>query len=666
MSPPLNPALAFSTFVVGVPNQLAFSAARAAADSPRPPFNPLFLVGAQGQGKTHLLQATGAQRLHVDATAIVEYLTWREFLAKLKHLSREHAVAEFNRVDLLLLDDLEPVGNAEVVEHSLVVAVLASRFDSGLQTVCAGEMPPADLSGAGEAVSQFLSGGLVAEIGPPDDALREELVRRRASAAGVSFSSSVIDAVAGLPCDSVRELLGAVSRLIAFQEVSPVPLDPAQARILVTGVMESDPMTPPPQMVVAAGDAGARAPLATADPSETNSGNQDEFGSFLSEVVAGVSQQVDRWRSRVADAILAWEAEGIHTARLHALLDQELPAQPEAVLERFEDDVNRLRALAAEIVSLAPDLADHESLRDPDQLVLAERLLEEARTQGLRGFIPNASLLLTDLIEVTSNRAAFTALREAWDTRDGSANPIILVGDSGTGKTHLLHGMANHMSSERGVVCLSAGRFCSAIAEAEHEGRVGEWTRRFEWAGGLCLDDLHLMADHPVAQSALVDILDRLVEAKVPVVLTSLVPLTALAEFSPQLLTRMAGGLVIDLPRPDREFRLALILRLLEMADTTGMVDPGLADYLAGREASSIREVQGAVKRVLRASGRQGTAPTITLAKQVLESEHGPGPRSWSVAHAGVLGPTVGGTRLREKMIDAWPDVRDLLNETLD
>ena len=665
MSTSLNPALTFSTFVVGVPNQLAFSAARAAADSPRPPFNPLFLVATPGQGKTHLLQATGAQRLLVDSAATVEYVNWEAFLAKLGHLTKEQAVTEFHRVDLLLLDDLGGFRHGEVVVRDSVIAVLASRLDAGHQTVCAGTIPPAELPGGEESINHLLGGGLVAEIGPPDEALREEIIRRRASFAGVSFSSPVIDAVVGLPCDSVRELLGAVSRLIAFQEVSPVPLDPAQTRVLVTGVVESDPMAPPSQMVVASGEAVARSPLLTAPLGGDDSGDEDEFGSFLSEVVAGVSQQVDRWRARVADAILAWEAEGIHTARLHALLDQELPAQPEAVLERFEEDVNRLQTLAAEIASLAPDLADHESLRDPDQLMLAERLLDEARTQGLREFTPNASLLLSDLIEVTSNRAALTALRETLDRRDRSMNPILLVGDSGTGKTHILHGIANQLSTERAVVCLSAGSFCSAIAEAEREDRTREWTRRFAWAGGLCLDDMHLMAEHPVAQGALVGVLDELLEANVPIVFASLIPVTALAEFSPQLLTRVAGGLVIDLPRPDREFRLALVLRLLETAPMP-VTDPGLADYLAGIEAASIREVQGTVKRVLRASHREGGVPTVAMAKQVVESGHGFGGHPRSVVHAGVLGPTVGGTRLREKMIDSWPDIRDLVTETLD
>lgn len=646
----LDPTRTFATFVVGGANQLAAAAARTLAEAARPPFNPLYLWGDPGQGKSHLLHAIGAHRRSVDPAGAVEFLRADEFLASARDPDRLAAVT---LAPLLLLDEVDRLEAAP--ERGLLAAVLEERISAGRATVVAATAGPTEWLKGDDTLSRGLGGGLVVEIAAPDETLREELVRRRAEFAGVSFARAVVEEVIRLPLGSVQELLGTVNRLIAFQEVSSSPLDPVQARVLITGIPPTEPepfrepSRPAPAVAVAqAGGGGGE--------------EGDEFGSFLSEVVAGVSEQVDLWRSRVADAVLRWEAEGIQCGRLHALLDQELAAQPDAVLRQFEDDVRTMQRVRAELEQLAPDLAGSEVLRNPDQVAEAGRLLEEARTRGLAVHGPNPDLVFDGLIEVPGNQAVFQAAREAAERAGPETNPLLLVGGTGAAKSHLLHAVG-HLLAERdrrAVVVRSALALVGEAEEASRERQLGEWARRYQYAGALLIDDLHQLAGHDAVQQELVGVVDALLGAGRPVAATSAVPPSELEGLLPQLLTRMASGLVLELPPPDRDVRRGLIGRLLDQTEAAG--DAGLVEYLAQHAGDTIRAVHGAVRRVLVAAADAGSAPSVSLARQVLDARPGSTRPS---ARAGVLGPQVAGNRLAEKLVSRWPDPRHRLLEEM-
>jgi len=656
----LNPAYAFGTLIAGASNQLAIAAGKAIAEAARPPFNPLYVHAAPGQGKTHLLQAIGALRESVEPGSRIVHLAWSELEERLARAGSAGAAAEVLRpveeADLLLLDDVDRFRDRTASRDALL-SLLETRLTHRRATVLAGTASPAAIMGADDPAARVLGGGLVVELEAPDRPMREEMVRRLATAGGVSFNRRVVEEVVGLSLESASDLVSAVNRLIAFQRVSPAPLDPSQARVLVTGVLgdfsdEQKPSLEP-------GPAEAPEPAVPVDEPQ---GEGDEFGAFLSEIVAGVSEQVDRWRSRVGDAILRWEAEGFHTARLHALLDQELPAQPETVLQRYEADIASLRRIAEEVASLAPDLAEHEALHDPDQVGLAEQLLDHARVRELDAHRPHPDFRLDDFAEGSANHAALEAIRQMLAAPGESHNPLVLLGDSGSGKTHLLHAAGARLEEHGvlGVACLGAQALTGEYEEWRRGGRLAEWQRRFYWVGALLLDDLHLLAGHPGVQELLLEVVDRLVAAKRSVVCTTTVPLTELADCSPQLLARLAAGSLVELPRPDRDLRRAIARRAL--SGTSGE-DAALIDYLASRPADSVRGVQGLVNRVLREAEAQGVAASLTLARNLFERS-GARP-SKAPARPGVLGPTVAGARLREKLIDVWPQPGDLLIEEL-
>lgn len=658
MTTGLDPGRTFATFVGGGANQLALSAARAMAESPSPPFNPLYIAGGPGLGKTHLLQAIGHRRLEVDPQATVRCVTWGEVLEGWRAAHALGRGGEFlqplARAGLLLVDDAHGLGEAGAGRSELL-GVLEARLTARLPTVLAGRRAPAALVGPDDHASRALGGGLVVELGRPDAAMRWEILQRRSVDAGAELAPGVLQAVAALPLDTIRDVVGAAQRLVAFQSVSDIPLDPEQARVLITG--ELDQPVPDAGIPVAA-------PAAVSPRPPIRPAPEDEFGSFLSEVVSTVSEQVDQWRSRVAERILHHEAMGVHTARLHALLDQELPAQPDAVLQRFERDLEHLRRLEAEVEELAPDLAAHEAFRDPDQIAMAEQLAEQARTRDLAERHPLDHLRLADLVEGACNREAIEAVRAMGVDPGGAASPLVLTGASGTGKSHLLHALGNLLldAGLRGVACLDARAFAEEAQLAHDADRVADWRRRYRWASALLVDDVHLLAGETGSQEELAGLLDRLAAAGRPVAVTSAVPVAELAGCSPRLLNRLAAGLECELARPDREVRLG-VLRQLLTAHGAGD-DAALVDYLASRPADSVRALQGLVQRVVRAAEAAHVAPSHALARQVLEATTG-GRGRGVASRPGQLGPTLGGPRLREKLVQEWPRITDRLIEDL-
>lgn len=659
MSTALDPGRRFETFVPGAANQLALSAARAFAEAATPPFNPLHVHGGPGLGKTHLLQALAHRRLEVDPRAVVRYVAWADLAEGWRAAHALGRGAEFLRplgeADLLLLDDAHRLADSGPGREELL-GLLDARVAARRPTVLASRRAPAVLVGPDDPAARLLAEGLTVELGRPDAAMRWDILHRRSLEGGAELAPPVLQAVASLPFDSIRDLVGAAHRLIAFQSVSDTPLDPAQARVLVTGELEDPPAE--------AARRPRAAPVEGASPAAATPDREDEFGSFLSDVVSSVSQQVDQWRARIADRILHHEAEGYHTARLQALLDQELPAQPEAILQRFERDLELLGRLEAEIRELAPDLAEHEAFRDPDQIAVAEQLVEQARTRDLVGWLPQEDLRLEDVVEGTSNRVAVEAVRGVAADPGAAANPLVLVGESGVGKSLLLHGLGNALVARglSGVACLGARGFLEEVQGARDAEGLGEWRRRYRWAGALLVDDVHLLTGQLEAQEELAGLLDHLVGERRPVVVTSVVPVAELTGLTSRLLTRLASGVAAEIPRPDREVRLGVVRQLLAATEASG--DAALADYLAGRPADSLRAVQGLVQRVLRAAEAAHAPPTRALARQVLEAS-GSHPGAAPAIRPRRVGPTVGGPRLREKLVDAWPHVRDRLIEEL-
>jgi chromosomal replication initiator protein len=667
----LNPLYRFDTFVVGAANRLAVTAAKAVAESPGTVYNPLFIYARPGLGKTHLLMGIGHAARAINPRMAVEYLTLDEFVEAFHAaIAAGHGEAyrkRFLDVDLLLVDDVQFLTHRREMQAELL------RLTDALQTasrqiVLTSDRPPAEIEALDERLIRRFGGGLIIDVSAPDYETRVAILRRKAEERRATFTDGVLDAVAQLGIDNVRELLGALNRLIAFQAVSEQPLDPEQARVLVGGERAGASQAgAPPAGAEASGSFAAgtssAGPAAPAAPAARSAPALSEFDDFLSEISATVAQQVDAWKAQVSAAILRWGGEGYRTARLEALLEQEMVRDPGQELRDFEADVARLQALQDEAAALAPDLAGSPAFKDPSDVAAAEALLQLTRDGAQPPPPPSPLWRLEDLIEGAGNRMALQAARAVAEDPAKRYNPLVIVGATGAGKTHLLHAIGNALAPLAGrlVACLSAPEFTSELIEAIDRDAVGTWRERYRHVGAFLLDDVHLIADKDRTQDELFVLFNLLFESERQLVFTSAVPLTAMRGVEDRLRTRLEGGLVVDLPAPDQEIREQVVARELELK--TGSRDLELAAYVASRPAESIRAAQGLLHRVLEAAEAKQVAPSARLAREVLDGTPAAPSRRSGSRSSGIVAPTAGGARSREKMVWDWPDVSERVLE---
>lgn len=645
----------FETFVEGPSNTAAAAAARGVAEQPGGGADAVLLVGPAGVGKTHLLSAIAAILRATQPELDVVQETPSSLLERTRGVGG--APTELHEAGLLLLDELEHVGQRRELEGP-VLDLLLARVPVGRPVVMASAEPLDALGRVGAEIADLLGDRGGFQITHPDAGTRLAILRLRSAELKPGLSDEVLAAVARLPIRSVRELLAAIQRLVAFQSVSPGPLDPSQARLLVTGRVDAGPDEEEPPVSAAA--------PATAAPQGPLLVGEDEFGSFLTEVVASVSHQVDRWRAQVGEAILRHGGEGFLTRRLEALLEAEMPARPAEVLDRFEADVDRLRELESVAASLSPELAGAAAFRDPDRIEDAETALAQARLRHDPLPAPSAEFRLDRFGEGPGNRRALQAVRSVLQQPGARDNPLVVVGASGTGKTHLLHAMGNQLAASSGpVACVAAATLVGDVRRLLESGGLANWRSRFRHAGALLLDDLHLLAGRAEAQEEFLVLFTHLMAHGRQVVVTSNATPASLTNIDPRLLSRLEAGLVVELPRPDREIRLLIVKQLLAGSAAEG--DVALADWMANRPAESVRAVQGAMHKLLSAAQAEGVAPSPALAREVLDRA-GPGTRP-----AGARDTAPGGAAAQartgqgpEKMVTVWPRVSDRLIEELD
>jgi chromosomal replication initiation ATPase DnaA len=652
VNPKLHPGLRFEEFVIGSGNRLAATAARAVAESPGAVYNPLFIYAAPGLGKTHLLTAVGHSALAINPGLAVAYLTLDDFVetfhAAIAAGQGDAYRRRYSELGLLLLDDVQALARRREMQSELLRVVDAMQASGG-QIVLASDRPPADIEALDDRLLRRFGGGLVVDVGAPDYETRVAILRRKADARGLDLAPGVLEAAAQIPLDNVRELLGALNRLGAAEAAAGRPLSVPEARAELAGIAG----------LVASRTGGAigGTPGGGAG-AEDPEGETDEFTDFLQEIVSTVSQQVESWRSRVAEAVLRWSGEGFRTTRLEQLLDNgALPQDPDGALAAFSADVSRLQQIARDLERVAPDLAGDQALRDPDQVVAAAALLERAR-EGLEPpSPPSPHWLLDEVLESPANRVAVRAARAVAAEPGTRYNPLLISATSGNGKTHVLHGVGNALAAAGlTVACVGAHEFVEELIAAIDQDVVPRWRARWRRADALLIDDVHLLADKERSQEELFLLFNEFHDHRRQMVFTTGVPLAELSGMAPRLLTRFEGGLVVELPPPDRDLRQRVAER--HLAARLEQVDPELPGYIGSRPAESFRAALGTVQRVLQAAEAKGVPPSAALAREVLDgASTGAARRTAPPRPNGVTPLVSGGIRSREKMVWEWPEV---------
>ena len=652
MTSALNPRFTFETFVVGAANRLAVTAGRTVAENPGSAYNPLFIYSGSGLGKTHVLMAIGHAAKAIASQLNIEYLTLDEYVeafhAAIAAGQGDAFRRRFQNVDVLLVDDVQFLTNRKEMQAELLRLTEALQ-QSGHQIVLASDRPPAEIADLDERLISRFSGGLVVDMGIPDYETRVAILRRKAEERGSKFQPGVLEAVAKVEYPNVRELMGALNRLIAFQAVNDMPIN-AEAASKVLGI---------PTGASAAGSSAASPAAAS-----SAAASPDEFSQFLTDVTATVGKAVEAWRARVTEAVLRWEGEGYRTGRLEKLLEQDTPAAVDDAIAAYVQDVERLKALEAEVAVLDPQAAGEKVFRDPDDMDAAEAAAGKVRDGAAPPPAPSAAFPFDSYVAGPSNEVALNAARDVIGKPGKKYNPLVIVGKSGLGKTHLLNAIGLELAKKKNaiVACLSTQAFVDELIGAIDGNRVDWWRARFRRATALLLDDIHLLAGKERTQEELFNLFNQLVDADRQLIFTAPSHPNTLQGLEERIVSRLEGGLVVEIAEPDKELRRSVLERLLTQQRLPR--EPALVDYLADRPIDSVRSLTGVVQRVVEAAAAQDAPVTAGLAREVLEGAPPPR-RTTGFRTSGIVVSSAGGVRSREKMVWDWPAAGDRVIEDL-
>jgi chromosomal replication initiator protein len=240
---PLNDRYSFERFVVGPNNQMAAAACRAVAEAPARMYNPLFIYGGVGLGKTHLMHAIGHAIASRDGRKRIAYISSERFTNDLISSIQEGRMAEFRRryreIDLLLIDDVHFLGEKERTQEEFFHTFNALH-DAQRQIVMTSDRPPKEIPGLEERLVSRFEWGLVTDIKSPDLETRVAILRKKAEDDRIALADEVLDFIARNCRSNVRELEGAIIKLLAYASLTRREITTDLAREALGGVIAGE------------------------------------------------------------------------------------------------------------------------------------------------------------------------------------------------------------------------------------------------------------------------------------------------------------------------------------------------------------------------------------------------------------------------------------------
>jgi chromosomal replication initiator protein len=238
----LNPRYTFDTFIVGASNQFAHAAAQAVAEQPSKSYNPLFIYGGVGLGKTHLMQAIGHTIKKRNPAARLTYVSAEKFtnevIASLRFDRMSNFRDRFRTMDVLLVDDIQFIATRERTQEEFFHTFNA-LYDQQKQIVISSDCPPKEISAIEERLRSRFEWGLIADIQPPDLETKIAILQKKADSERVRLPDDVAEFIARSIRSNIRELEGALIRLTAYSSLTGAEINLATAQQVLKNIIDT-------------------------------------------------------------------------------------------------------------------------------------------------------------------------------------------------------------------------------------------------------------------------------------------------------------------------------------------------------------------------------------------------------------------------------------------
>jgi chromosomal replication initiator protein len=239
----LNPRSTFESFVVGVNNQFAHAAAKAVADAPARTYNPLFLHGSVGLGKTHLMQAVGhliqQNKKHLKVFYVTSEQFTNDYISAIQHGELQKFRKSYRQVDVLLIDDIQFLAGKDRSQEEFF-HTFNTLFDGSKQIVVTADSPPTEIANIEKRLTSRFEWGLAAELQPPDAETRLAILRHKMNAMHEKLADPILDFIAERVKTNVRRLEGALNRVAAFATLHGKAMSVAQVEVLLRDLLQQE------------------------------------------------------------------------------------------------------------------------------------------------------------------------------------------------------------------------------------------------------------------------------------------------------------------------------------------------------------------------------------------------------------------------------------------